>query len=70
MKDHSAKAILIAGLIVAGSIYLAGAQVAKAITKPYDECVEVVERRALKGQTDDTERQRAYDGARLQCQGK
>jgi len=69
MKDSSAKAILVAGLAIAGAIYLAGSQVAQAIKTPYEECVEVVERRAIRDRTDEEARQQAYDGARLQCQG-
>lgn len=67
MKNTSAVAILVAALILAGSIYIAGNQVARAISKPYDECVEVVERHTSARKTGADARQKAYDAARMQC---
>ena len=70
MKSTSATAILVAGLVVAGSIYFAGNQVAKAISKPYDECVEMIERHTSARNTGADARQRAYDAARMQCKSR
>ena len=70
MKSTSATAILVAGFVVAGSIYLVGNQVARAISKPYDECVELFERHNIDRDPGVDGRQRLHDAARMHCRVK